>query len=337
MLKKYPIRGTIDENYIKILIAEVVVKKIIPLILLVFGVFACIVYFANSRPAGQDTSFQISVGQTTTVVPVNVPVTSNSVSLAVVGDFDGDYGPSAKVASAIAAANPNYILTVGDNGHGLVPYDKLSPIYVQYHDQQKMFPALGNHDLYGSNYVPYDMNNLPFNQYYTYLNGSRYYSHVFGNGLVEVFFLNSNVLEPDGNTVGSKQALWLENAMQQSTAKFKIVILHEPPYVSCDMFGKNYNGNPSVRWPFAQWGADLVLSGHCHIYERLRLDGIPYVVDGIGGGGAVNGLLNNPLPQSIVRKNGVDGYTYIVATDQSLNISVITTGGSVIDSFVINK
>lgn len=37
-----------------------------------------------------------------------------------------------------------------------------------------------------------------------------------------------------------------------------------------------------MRWPFAQWGANLVLSGHPGVYERLQLGSpeMTYVVNG---------------------------------------------------------
>ena len=39
----------------------------------------------------------------------------------------------------------------------------------------------------------------------------------------------------------------------------------------------------SIQWPFKEWGANLVLSGHDHNYERLVVDGFPYFVNGAGG------------------------------------------------------
>ena len=38
-----------------------------------------------------------------------------------------------------------------------------------------------------------------------------------------------------------------------------------------------------MQWPFAAWGADAVLSGHAHAYERIERDGIVYFVNGLGG------------------------------------------------------
>jgi hypothetical protein len=59
----------------------------------------------------------------------------------------------------------------------------------------------------------------------------------------------------------------------------QVVFFHEPPYSS----GLGHGSSPHMRWPFAQWGTDLVLAGHDHIYERIALDGILYFVNGLGG------------------------------------------------------
>src|SRR5712671_4906319 len=70
--------------------------------------------------------------------------------------------------------------------------------------------------------------------------------------------------------------------------------MHHPPYSSGPHGATLY-----MRWPFRQWGADLVLTGHDHIYERLSVDGLPYIVDGLGG--ATFYALGPPVPESQVR------------------------------------
>jgi hypothetical protein len=35
-----------------------------------------------------------------------------------------------------------------------------------------------------------------------------------------------------------------------------------------------------LRWPFRQWGADLVISGHDQIYQRRYIDGLTYITCG---------------------------------------------------------
>ena len=59
----------------------------------------------------------------------------------------------------------------------------------------------------------------------------------------------------------------------------KIVLLHNPPYSS----GVSHGSVEDLRWDFADWGVDLVVSGDDHIYERSTHDGVRYVVDGLGG------------------------------------------------------
>lgn len=261
------------------------------------------------------------------IQPAIQPVlSSRSVSLVEVSDFDTDTGATAQVAEAVRTFNPDYIITGGDNGHGFVPYDQISPVYTEYYRQGRFFPAMGNHD---------DMSR--FNAYYIFLDGGRYYSRSMGDGLLEVFFINSNWAEPDGNTAGSIQGQWLQNAMQMSTAKFKIVILHEPPYASCSRpDNPSYNGNVNVRWPFAAWGADIVISGHCHNYERLSVDDIPYLVAGLGGGGSY-GFSDSFLSESQVHVTGAHGFLAIVATESYLDIAAIAVDGQVIDRFQIWK
>lgn len=38
-----------------------------------------------------------------------------------------------------------------------------------------------------------------------------------------------------------------------------------------------------MHWPFAEWGASIVLNGHEHDYERIYYEDMTYVVNGLGG------------------------------------------------------
>ena len=40
-----------------------------------------------------------------------------------------------------------------------------------------------------------------------------------------------------------------------------------------------------MRWPFKDWGADVIMSGHDHLYERLNVNGLPAFIVGTGGAG----------------------------------------------------
>ncbi|MBK6506325.1 MAG: hypothetical protein IPG02_11835 [Ignavibacteria bacterium] len=39
-----------------------------------------------------------------------------------------------------------------------------------------------------------------------------------------------------------------------------------------------------MRWPFKRWGADIVLTGDFHWYERVRRGNMTYITNGLGGG-----------------------------------------------------
>lgn len=64
-----------------------------------------------------------------------------------------------------------------------------------------------------------------------------------------------------------------------STSPWKIVYMHHPPFSS--------SGDGSItwmQWPFKDWGADVVITGHSHVYEQLIVDDFPYFINGLGGG-----------------------------------------------------
>ena len=64
------------------------------------------------------------------------------------------------------------------------------------------------------------------------------------------------------------QRQWLKQQLEQSTAKWKILVLHHPLYSI-----KKKNNNLIQRWMFddlvCQYGVDLVLQGHEHAYARM--------------------------------------------------------------------
>ncbi len=64
------------------------------------------------------------------------------------------------------------------------------------------------------------------------------------------------------------QRQWLKTQLEQSKAKWKILVLHHPLYSI-----KKKNNNLIQRWMFddlvRQYGVDLVLQGHEHAYARM--------------------------------------------------------------------
>jgi tartrate-resistant acid phosphatase type 5 len=90
-----------------------------------------------------------------------------------------------------------------------------------------------------------------------------------------------------------------------------------------------------MRWPFQAWGADVVCSGHEHIYERLSVDGIPYFISGTGGSPRYG--IGSPLPESRARDASDFGALFVSVHAQSLTFDYVTVSGKHVDSFALEK
>jgi tartrate-resistant acid phosphatase type 5 len=272
-----------------------------------------------------------------TVTPEPSATPNPPLRFAVIGDFgEGNQG-EADVASMIHGWNPDIIITVGDNNYPSGASDTIDARVGQYyHDfifpytgkygagasENRFFPTLGNHDWYTAGAKPYlDYFTLPGNE--------RYYDFV--RGPVHFFAVDSEENEPDGFRSNSVQAAWLKQAMAASTSPWNIVYFHTPPYSS----GVLHGSATWMRWPFVAWGAQAVLSGHEHTYERLLVEGIPYFVNGVGGGGIYN--FGNPLPESQFRYNADYGAMLVTASEKGVRFEFHNRTGTLIDQYDLSK
>jgi 3',5'-cyclic AMP phosphodiesterase CpdA len=177
--------------------------------------------------------------------------------------------------------------------------------------------TLGNHDVRvrGGRYE-FELLGMP----------RRYYRRELGE--VELFLL-------DSNRIGGNQLEWLEAALANSTAAWKVVAMHHPAY-SCG----GYLGDTRVRHRlvpvFEQGGVDLVLAGHDHNYQRFaRRNGVTYLVHG-GGGAELYSL--RPCPASFpvrVEARKRHGWLYLRSEAGSLRVRAVSRCGEVLDRFRI--
>jgi predicted phosphodiesterase len=91
---------------------------------------------------------------------------------------------------------------------------------------------------------------------------------------------------------------------------------------------------PELRWPFKEWGADIVIHGHIHAYERIQKGGMIYLTNGAGGRSLV--ALGN-TPGSVVRYSGDYGAIRGVATQKRLTLQFRNTDDIVIDTVEITS
>jgi len=252
----------------------------------------------------------------------------------------GDYGASgpeeAKVANLARSLSPDFIVTTGDNNYPLGAAETIDENVGRYfHDfiapyhgafgsgasDNRFFPSLGNHDWYTPNVQPYlDFFSLP--------NNERYYDVV--RGPVHLFALDSDPNEPDGTGFDSVQGRWFEQRIKASSAPWRVVYFHHPPYSSGP-----HGSTLGMRWPFLEWGASVVYAGHDHTYERFEVDGLPYIVNGVGGNDLYE--LVEPLPGSIVRHADVHGLVLVTATETELVSRFFDSRGLELDAIHLTR
>ena len=247
------------------------------------------------------------------------------ITFAVIGDYGGTGQGTQDVAALVRSWDPDLVLTLGDNnypdGEAHTLEANITQHYGSFINEGRFFPSLGNHDMTTDNGTPYlEYFDLPGNE--------RYYDFVRGE--IHFFALNSDWREPDGIRADSRQAQWLQERLAGSTAPWQVVYFHVPPYVS--MVAKEV---PVLRWPFAAWRADLVLSGHAHLYERLLVDGIPYVVNGLGGT-VIYPIDDQPHSASQIRYNDDFGALLVEGTAGQLRLQFVTRAGLLVDSLLLD-
>jgi tartrate-resistant acid phosphatase type 5 len=255
--------------------------------------------------------------------PTGIPAALPGVplTLAVVGDFgrcheaDAECEAEKAVARLVDSWAPAYVLTTGDNNYPAGAAATMTPNlqpYRAYIEAGRFLPALGNHD-----WGDHDWPRAYLAQFRPPGNG-RYYHVALGD--LGLWVLDSDEHEPDGIDAGSAQARWLRAGLAASPIPVNVVVLHHPPYNS-----GAHGSSARLRWPFAAWGADAVLSGHEHSYERLAVESIPYIVNG-SGGAALRGF-GQPLTESRVRDDAHHGALRVLVGDEGTVIEFWSVGG----------
>jgi hypothetical protein len=272
---------------------------------------------------------------------------------AAIGDYGDDDDNSRAMANMVKGWGPDFIITVGDNdytdgafrgsfeglelGVGQFFYEYIGDYQGAYGEgsiENRFFPTPGDHDWGDTcedrdgldDYLAYFT--LPADNSGT----ERYYDFRWGH--VHFFALHSiEDCEPDGADTDSSQARWVERRARASDATFKVAYFHNPPHSS----GANHvRGGVHMRWPWADWGFDVVMSGDDHVYERLELDGVIYVISGFGGVD-LHPFVDDPVEGSLVRFNQEYGAVRVEVFADRLDVISEAVDGRVIDEFSITS
>ena len=246
----------------------------------------------------------------------------NDFSFLIFGDSGQGTPAQRAMASVMGQLNFSFAIVVGDviydggyetefDPHYFAPYKGLI-------DHFPFFPVVGNHDLVADR-------GETFKQNFFHPQGNLYYDFHWGD--THFIALNSTYSDDPA------QRAWLDQTLAGSTARWKIVYFHHPPYNS-----GIYGNNPYVQQDFVpileKYHVDVVFTGHAHDYERtFPINQITYFVTGGGGGGLT------PVGKSDFTAYAESRYHLLLAemTADTLTIKAIDLNGAVFDSVAISK
>jgi 3',5'-cyclic AMP phosphodiesterase CpdA len=256
-------------------------------------------------PTVDDTRTPGTRGPPATTAPGRGPST-----LLAAGDIAGCGTDGDEQTAALLDRLPGTVLTLGDTVYDDGSAGEFARCYApswgRFRD--RTYPAPGNHDyrtpgasgyydFFGSRAGP---------------RGKGWYS--FDLGGWHLIALNSNCDKVGGCATGSEQERWLRADLAAHPARCTLAFWHHPRFSS----GTTHGSRKAVGdlWTaLHDAGADLVLSGHEHNYERFapldpqgRVDparGIREFV--VGTGGRSHYRFGSPLPGSEVRNDDTFG------------------------------
>ncbi len=264
--------------------------------------------------------------------PPGTPLAEAPLRFAVIGDYGQSGVNEANVAALVASWKPDLILTAGDNNYPSGSIDTIDVNIGQYYSawiggyqgaygtgpaENRFLACLGNHDWYAGDDL------AAWYSYFDLPNNERYYLQEFGPATFVC--TDSDAKEPDGIDSLSEQAIWIRDEMADIDTPWAVVFMHHPPFSS-----GSHGSTFSAQWPYGGWGADLVLAGHDHQYERLLADEVPYVIQGLGG--ASLRTMKPRLAQSQMAWVKDYGATLVDFSSTHMTLTTWSVGGIVIDT-----
>ena len=261
---------------------------------------------ATPGPSGRGSTTATPSGSTgPTTPPTAGPSPLGDPILVGAGDIascnlDGDEA-TARLIDGIDGA----VFTAGDNAYESGSADEFKncydPTWGRFKDRTR--PAAGNHDWLtrdAQGYRDY------FGAAAVNADGKTWYSYDLGAWHIVV--LDANCAQVGGCGADSDQGKWLAADLAARQTTCTMAIWHEPRFSSGDEHGTDPEVDPFWRALYAA-GADVVVNGHDHDYERFAPQDPDGKADGrrglrefvVGTGGASIRGFNAPVANSELR------------------------------------
>lgn len=241
----------------------------------------------------------------------------------VYGDTRTNHNIHREIVNSIIKLKPIAVFHTGDlvsNGNKENQWNIFNDIVKDLLKTTKFYPALGNHEK--NSHLYFDNFELP--------NNERWYTVDIGN--IHFIILDTNPkIEKN-----SKQYKWLENDLKiiKSNIKYKIAIFHHPPFSSGPHREDEKDLRKSIVPLFEKYGLDIAFNGHDHVYERLFLNNIFYIVTGAGGAPLYEKKRELPFSQKFISKYS---FCCMYKKKNKLIVDVFDRKLKLIDTFYIKK
>ncbi len=270
------------------------------------------------------------------------PVNTSSYCFLGVGDSRSGLSVWNTISTLAYSKNADFTLYNGDivnNGESNSDWTNWFSNGNQFIQNSLIYHTMGNHDVGSSNKYT---NTFELPQ----VGGSNlYYSFTYGNGLF--IALNSE------DASDAAQVSWLVNTLQNNTtATWKVVFFHRPFYTIGSHAGE-MNAYFNTIWKaFDDYGVDLVINGHDHMYERTKpinrnistTAPVANYGSGVGEGrcqlvcgGAGAPLYTGTATNFIQEYQSEYNFVKVCVTGNSLHADVYDDNNAVLDSFTLSK
>jgi hypothetical protein len=198
------------------------------------------------------------------IAPVQAPLAAGDAVLVGAGDIASCDSDGDEATAALLDTIDGTVFTVGDNAYNAGTAAEFARCYEPSWGRHKARtrPSPGNHD-YGTRGAA---------GYFTYFgtaagdSAKGYYSYDLGAW--HIIVVNTNCWAIGGCQAGSPQEQWLRTDLEAHPRTCTLAYWHHPRFSSGAVHGSNIALQP-IWQALYNANADLVISGHDHVYERF--------------------------------------------------------------------
>ena len=279
----------------------------------------------DAPPTGTPAASPSAGPSSSAVVPSPSP---GPAILVGAGDIATCAGTDDSATASLIAGIDGTVFTAGDNayeeGTAANFRDCYAPTWGRFLD--RTLPAIGNHEYLTTDAVGY------FGYFGSAAGDPSQGWYARDVGTWRVYILNSNCNTVGGCRAGSPQERWLRADLAANPTACTLAIWHHPRFSSGEH--GNFVSMTPIWEALYDAGAELVINGHDHDYERFdpqtpagKADpnGIVEIIVGTGGRGLR--AVGKPIANSVVHNDNTFGVLKLTLSDGSWESTFLPVPG----------